>query len=193
MAGERTGRSIIAAAVAAVSVQVCAPSAAHAQADIRSNAPIDITADEAEVVNSKCLAIWRGSAEALQKDTRLRADTISVFSRPKGVSQNGQPACGGTDHIIADGHVYYVTPDQHVRGDKAVYTAASDEIVITGDVIVVRGQDVARGDRLTIKLSTKEARMDSKVTGAGQPGRVRGVFYPQEAQGAAPAAPAAKP
>jgi lipopolysaccharide export system protein LptA len=193
MAGERTLRSIIAVAATAA-VQICAPAPAHAQVDIRSNAPIDITADEAEVVNSKCLAIWRGSAEALQKDTRLRADTISVYSRPKGVSQNGQPACGGTDHIIADGHVYYVTPDQHVRGDKAVYSAAGDEIVITGDVIVVTGKDVARGDRLTIKLSTKEARMESNVTGAGRAGRVRGVFYPQEAaQAAVPTTPAPKP
>ena len=66
-----------------------------AQVDTRSNAPIDITANEAEVINSKCLAIWRGAAEALQGQARLRADTISVYSTPKGVGANGQPSCGG--------------------------------------------------------------------------------------------------
>ncbi|HEY5070668.1 MAG TPA: LptA/OstA family protein [Caulobacteraceae bacterium] len=167
-------------AAATVVIGACAPNAVRSQVDTRSNAPIDITADEAEVVSSKCVAIWRGSAEALQDNTRLRADTISVYSKPKGVGQNGQPACGGTDRVVADGRVYYVTPQQHVRGDHAVYSAATDEIVITGDVIVVQGKDVARGDRLTIKVSTREAKMESKVTGAGMPGRVRGVFYPEQ-------------
>jgi lipopolysaccharide export system protein LptA len=153
---------------------------AKAQLDTRSNAPIDITADEAEVIQSKCLAIWRGSAEAIQGDSRLRADTITVYSHPKGVGDNGQPACGGTDRVLADGNVYYVTPQQHVRGDKAVYTAADDEIVMTGDVIAVQGNDVARGDRMTIKVSTKEIKMESNITGAGKSGRVRGVFYPAQ-------------
>jgi len=64
--------------------------------------------------------------------------------------------------------------------------------VLTGDVVVVQGKDVARGDRLTIKVSTREARMYSNVTGAGKLGRVRGVFYPAKTD-TAPAAAAATP
>lgn len=165
--------------------------ARDASIETHSAAPIDITANEAEVVSSKCLAIWRGAAEALQDKTRLRADTISVYSHPKGESTNGQPACGGTDRIEADGNVYYVTADQRARGDHAVYTSATDEIVITGDVIVVQGKNVARGDRLVFKVSTREARMESSVVGAGRAGRVRGVFYPEKSSSAdkTPAAP----
>ncbi len=168
---------------------------AAAQVDTRSSAPIDITADQGEVDNAQCLAIWRGSAEALQGDARLRADTITVYSRPKGAAPSGgQPACGGTDRIVAEGHVFYVTPTQHVRGDKAVYSQASDEIVVTGDVIVVQGDDVARGQRLTINVNTHLARMEGATTGAGQPGRVRGVFYPDKANSATQAAaPAPEP
>lgn len=153
-----------------------------------SAAPIDITANEAEVVSSKCLAIWRGAAEALQDKTRLRADTISVYSRPKRVGANGQPACGGTDRIEAEGHVFYVTPERRARGDHAVYSAAADEITITGDVIVVQGVNVARADKLIIKVSTREARMESSVTGPGRAGRVRGVFYPEKSTPAADSA-----
>ncbi|MGI9169990.1 MAG: LptA/OstA family protein [Caulobacteraceae bacterium] len=164
--------------------------AATAQVGMSSNAPIDITANEAEVINSKCLAIWRGAAEALQDQTRLRADTISVYSTPKGVGANGQPACGGTDRIVADGHVYYVTPQQNARGDHAVYSAAADEIVITGDVIVVQGKDVARGDKLTLKVSPRQARLQSNAVGAGRLGRVRAVYFPDKAaQNAAPQSP----
>src|SRR4051812_27305593 len=92
-----------------------AAGAAQPQPLVDSKAPIDITADEAEVLTAKCVAIWRGSAEALQGKTRLRANTISVFSKPKGTQANGQPACGGTDRIEADGNVYYVTPTQNAR------------------------------------------------------------------------------
>ncbi len=176
------------------------------QVDTRSSAPIDITADQGEVDNTKCVAVWRGAAEALQGDTRLRADTITVYSHPKGAGANGQPSCGGTDRIVADGHVYYVTPQQHVRGDRAVYTEGSDEIVVTGDVIVVQGDDVARGEKLTIDTNTHVATMVGQTTGAGQLGRARGVFYPNNnnttgkagsAQGAAtavtPGAPTTPP
>jgi lipopolysaccharide export system protein LptA len=180
------------AAIAAACLSLA--TSAAAQLDTRSNGPIDITADQLAVTQSKCVAVWKGSAEAIQDDARLRADTITVYSRPKGVGDNGQAACGGTDRVVAEGNVYYVTPQQHVRGDKAVYATAADEIVITGDVIVVQGNNVARGDRLTIKVSTKEATMDSNVIGAGKTGRVRGVFYPDQ-NGQAPGQPraAAKP
>ena len=67
--------------------------------------------------------------------TPLRADTITVYSTPKGTDANGQPSCGGTDRIVADGNVFYVTPQQNARGDHAVYSKAADEIVITGDVV----------------------------------------------------------
>jgi lipopolysaccharide export system protein LptA len=181
--------ALIASGLAATFALTCGP-AAHAQLDTRSTAPIDTTADEMEVVNSKCLVIFRGAAEAMQGKSRLRAHTISVYSRPKGASANGQPNCGGTDRIEADGEVYFVTPEQNARGDHATYSAAADQIVMTGNVIVVQGNNVARGDRLTIQVSTKAAKLESNVHGRGQSHRVRGVFYPEKNNDqAAPASP----
>ena len=162
-----------------LTVLACAGSAA-AQIDTNSKAPIDITANTAEVQGSKCLAIWRGSAEALQAKARLRADTISVYSHPKGTSAGGQPDCGSTDRIVAEGHVYYVTADQRARADRAVYSASEDQIVMTGDVVVVQGQNVSRGNKLTIKVSTRQAVMD-----APSGGRVRAVIYPNQGDVAA--------
>jgi lipopolysaccharide export system protein LptA len=159
---------------------------AHAQIEARSNAPIDVTADQAEVIQSKCKAIWRGAAEAVQAQSRLRADTITVYSKPKAGAPNGQSACGGTDRIEADGHVYYVTADRNARGDHAVYTQADDHIVMTGDVIVVQGENVARGDKLIIDVANHEATMVSNATG-----RVRGVYFPD--QSPSPGAPKPSP
>ena len=170
----------------ALAAALCAAAPCAAQVDTHSKAPIDITADQAEVINAKCEAIWHGSAEAVQDKSRLRADTLTVYSRSKGQSSNGQPSCGGVDRIVADGHVFYVTPDQNARGDHAVYAQDSSQIVITGDVIVVKGEDVARGDKMVINTSTNEAQMQSNVTGAGKPGRVRAVVYPDKDNTSAP-------
>ena len=174
------------APTALAALTLLAASGARAQIETKSNAPIDITAAENEVQTAKCLAIWRGAVEALQGDSRLRSDTLTVYQAPKGVDASGQQSCGAIQKIVADGHVYYVTPDQHARGDHAVYVAADDQIVLTGDVIVVRGNDVARGDRLIINVTTKQFTLQSDTTGAGAPKRVRGVFYPDKTTGQTP-------
>jgi lipopolysaccharide export system protein LptA len=140
--------------------------------------PIDIAANEAEVLSAKCIVIWRGQAEARQGDSRLRADTLTVYSAPKPGGKDGQTACGAAERIVAEGTVYYVTADENARGDHAVYTAADDLVTLTGDVIVVKGNDVARGERLTINTTTKDARLDASP----RSGRVRGVFYPSPAE-----------
>ena len=185
----RAGVSARRARMAAMTLMATASVAgvAQAQIDSHSKSPIDITAERAEVSNSRCVAIWRGDAEAIQDKTHLRADTLTVYSRPnpraEGKTKTAEPgasSCGGADRIEAEGHVYYMTDDQNARGDHAVYSQAKDEIVMTGDVIVVQGQNVARGSRLTIKVSTHEATMDANVGADGKPGRVRAVFYPDK-------------
>jgi lipopolysaccharide export system protein LptA len=164
---------------------------AAAQLASSSNAPIDISSDESEVHSAQCLSIWRGQAEALQGDTRLRANVIEASAKQKGADASGQMRCGETDKIVADGDVYYVTPTQVAHGQHAVYTADADQIVLTGNVIVVQGKNVVRGDRLVIHVSTHEAHMESDVKGRGKPGRVRGVFYPN--QPGSPGAPGGAP
>ena len=79
----------------------------------------------------------------------------------------------GESRIEASGNVYFVTPEQTIRGDRAVYTTADDMIVVTGDVILTQGQNVLTGSRLTYNVRTETARIE-----AGGQGRIRGVFYP---------------
>lgn len=156
---------------------------ASAQIARNSDAPLDMTADELEVVNTQCLAIWRGSAEALQADSRLRAAVIRIYSKAGGGGAAGSN-CGALDHMEADGDVYYVTPQQRVRSNSAVYDSASDQITMTGDVVAVQGKNVLRGERLTIVVKTGAAQMQTSVRGRNKPGRVRGVFYPNQTQAA---------
>jgi lipopolysaccharide export system protein LptA len=159
---------------------ICAAPAA-AQLAQNSDAPVDLTADELEVVNADCTAIWRGSAEALQDTSRLRADTLKIYNVRGAPKAGGTgPSCGDVDKMEAQGHVYYVTPQQRVRSNDAVYQAASTTIVFTGDVVAVQGLNVLRGERLTVNTTTGQAQMQTNAKGRNTPGRVRGVFYPKQ-------------
>jgi lipopolysaccharide export system protein LptA len=179
-----------AAAVFAASLLGAAP--AWAQLAKNSDAPVDMTADELEVVNTQCLAIWRGSAEALQDDSRLRADILKIYNKSRGPAKPGETSqsCGALDHMEAQGNVFYVTPQQRVRGNAATYNSATTTITFTGDVVAAQGQNVIRGERMVINTATGQGQMQTDVKGRNKPGRVRGVFYPnQHQQAPAPAAP----
>jgi lipopolysaccharide export system protein LptA len=155
-----------------------------------SSAPVDISADEQEVINSQCKTIFRGAVEVLQDKARMRAATMTVYNRRKVAGKTSSPTgnadCGDVDRVEADGNVFYVTPEQTVRGDHAVYDYATDTVVVTGDVVAVQGQDVARGDRMTIKTKTNDVKMESNATGRGKT-RVRAVLYPDQNKDKKPA------
>lgn len=123
--------------------------------------PIMWGADQVAVTPTS-LAL-RGRAELTQGDSRIRADRV-----------DGTIANGDLSRVEATGNVYFVTPEQTIRGDRAVYTPANDTIVLTGDVILTQGENVMTGGRLTYNTRTEAAQMDG-----GGSGRVQGVFHPQ--------------
>ncbi|WP_374575342.1 LptA/OstA family protein [Phenylobacterium sp.] len=186
---KRSAAAGVLAALVAPAFLAAAP--AQAQLAQNSHAPVDMTADELEVVNAQCLAIWRGSVEALQDNARLRADVLKIYNKPGSATRtsSGGSSCGTLDRMEASGSVYYVTPTQRVRGDNAVYQADADTITFTGDVVATQGKNVLRGERLVIQVATGQAQMETSVKGRNKPGRVRGVFYPNDKTQDQPAAP----
>ena len=161
----------------ALAFTVLAPLSAHAQLARNSRAPVDITADQLELVNSQCAAIYRGGAEALQETSRLRADQLKILYAP---GAGGKDGCSSELlSMEATGTVFYVTPEQRVRGDRAVYEARTQVLTVTGSVVASRGQDVMKGDRLVVNTATGDARMEAGG-GAGSQ-RVRTVIFPGDA------------
>ncbi len=160
-----------------------------AQIATNSKAPVDVVADQVETSNSGCTAVYTGSAEALQDNARLRADVLRLFLKPggkpakpakPGTTSNGTGNCGDMQRMEAEGSVYYVTPDQRVRANKAVYEADSTTITMTGDVVAVRGQNVMRGDRMVFNTDTGAGQVTGTAKGRGAKDRPRGVFYPSQ-------------
>lgn len=150
-----------------------------AQAQISAKGgPIDVTSDHLSADNTNNMATYQGHVEALQDGNRMRSDLLNVYFKPhadKGAAsgKDSGPTSGMSkiDHMEAIGNVYFVTPTQVIRGDKAVWTQADDTIVVTGQVVMTQGQDVMRGTRLVYHHSTGQSTMDSDT------GRVRSIFY----------------
>ena len=165
--------------IALVGAVLAIASPAAAQLASRSDAPVDITADEFEVLNGQCQGIWRGKAEALQDTTRLRADVLKIFYKTGPAKPGGSgSACGDMDRMEAQGSVYYVTPQQKVRSDAAVYEAGSTTITLIGNVVAVEGNNVLTGDRMVFNTQTGSGQMQGSSKGGKT--RPRGVFYPSQ-------------
>lgn len=138
----------------------------------------------------------------MSSGARLTCDLLTIYSYGPGEGPNapppGQPAPAkpppasqATDdtstssikQMIAEGHVFYVTQNETVKGDHGVYDAEPDTITMTGNVVAVQGKDVARGDTMIIDRKSGHTTMISDATGRNKPNRVRAVIYNQGGQG----------
>ena len=176
-------------AVLSVLALAALPVAGHAQAQpAPGDSWVDITGDKAEYDTASHTAVYKGNVEALDTGgARLISDVLDIFmakdapaapSKAKPSAAPSTTAVGGSvEKLIAEGHVFYVTPDQTAAGDHAVYEAASGTIVMTGNVVLKQGDNVLTGDKVTVNMATNHAELDSNAQGRNVPGRVRGVFY----------------
>ena len=154
----------------AVAIALLASGAA-AQID-PGGGPIGVNGDALDLDQEAGRISYIGRAEVTQGDNRLRSDRIDAYSEG-----DGEGLGSGVDRIEAIGNVYFVTPEQTMRGDRAVFVVATNTITVTGDVILSQGRNVITGSRLTYNTETGRARMEGAPTAAGN--RVRGVFYPE--------------
>lgn len=143
----------------------------------RSSAPFMVNADRVEFEEPRGLISYIGRAEGIQGENRLRADRFDVYYNRSGDESSAVTSMSGLNRIEVTGDVYFVTPEQVVRGDRAVYTAANDTLVVNGDVILRQGENVMTGSSLSINIGSGRAHMEGAPAGnAGR--RVQGVFYP---------------
>lgn len=133
-------------------------------------------ADRIESVESENAAYLVGNVDIQQGDARLRADRVTIKFNKAAGGQNSGLASGFGDvrQIIAEGNVFYVTPEMKAKGDVGVYEHATDTITMTGNVALMRERDVAEGQSLKIEVSNRRTILD------GGSGRARMLVTPDE-------------
>ncbi len=166
-----------AAAVAAIALAL-AVGAARAQIEpgptYDTSLPIEITADSLDVENARQVATFRGNVDAVQGELNLRADQLIVYYRSESNNQNSIRL------IEAEGNVFLSSPTEMAQGEKGVYNVDADTIELIGSVILTRGDNVIRGDRLVMNLSTGQSKVVSDTAASGGQGRVKALFVPKK-------------
>ena len=181
------GRLAIVLAAFAASA-VLAP--AHAQMGGSGDA-VEVKGDNLEYFQADGRAIYTDNVLVTQGGAQLTTDKLTVIcaraEAPAGERQEAQP-CEEIRQLVAENNVLYTAPDLKIRGDRAEYDYPTDTIVITGDVIMARGNEaVIRGTRIVYNVSQGVTRMT-----AGSD-RVSGVFIPQQRNPDQPSSPAPTP
>jgi len=134
------------------------------------NGPVMVGGDSMHMDEIAHTQTVTGRVEVMQDDARLRADKVVITRQP---GPNGK-GFGEVISIVASGNVYYVTPESTMKGEQAVYTKATDQMVLTGDVILTQNQNVTTGTRLVYDLTQKTTSFDAGT------GRVKAIIYPDK-------------
>ncbi|GLK77015.1 hypothetical protein GCM10008171_22690 [Methylopila jiangsuensis] len=168
----------------------------------RSNEPVNVEADNLEVREKDQAAIFSGNVQVVQGDSTLRSKQLTIFyygdqNKPAagGADDKSRPTQGATSgpagtpsapqgrdirRLEAEGNVVVTSKDQKATGQRGVFDMPSNTVTLTGGVVVSQGENVIRGDRLHVDLTTQRSRIESAGGGGG---RVQGVFKPGNREG----------
>ncbi len=160
-----------AAIVSAFAISALAPTAGLAQIG-SGGGPIDLNGDRTELLEDQQIWRWIGNVDVRQGDARLLADTMDIHY---AAGDDGRPA--DILRIVALGSVSYITAEEIARADRGVYDADSGVIKLSGNLSVLRGDDVLVGGSLTYNPSTGRSVITAPPAGGDAAGgRVRAVF-----------------
>ncbi|MFN4025725.1 MAG: LptA/OstA family protein [Hyphomonas sp.] len=150
--------------------------AAPAHAQISSDGgPIYINSERTESIERENTVLMVGNVDIRQGTARLRADKVTILFTGRGEGEAASSVVGGfgqISRILAEGNVYYVTPELKAKGDRGVYELATDTITMTGNVALMRERDVAEGQTLRMEISNRRTTLE------GGGGRTRMVIDP---------------
>jgi lipopolysaccharide export system protein LptA len=103
-----------------------------------------------------------------------------------------KPGPGGQQQIKrleAWNGVVVTQKDQTATGEKGIFDMKSNTVTLLGNVVMTQQQNVLRGDRLVVDLTTGVSRVEA---GNGKE-RVQGLFLPASGGPIGPGAPDKKP
>jgi lipopolysaccharide export system protein LptA len=136
--------------------------------------PVKIQAGALELRDKDKIATFTGDVHVVQGDTDLRCKVLVVFYEEEPGQPSmpaAQPGPGGQQQIRrmeAKGGVVVTQKDQTAVGDLGEFEMRANTVTLTGNVVVTQGQDVVRGHKLVVDLTTGVSKFDG--------GRVDALF-----------------
>ena len=140
--------------------------------------PVKITSATLEVRDKSKMATFSGDVHVIQGETEVRCQVLVVFyDDDKDAKEKSAPKKapeGGRNQQIrrmeARGNVVVTQKEQRAVGERAEFDMRSNTVTMIGNVVVTKGDDVLRGQRMVVDLTTGVSRVESGG------GRVEGIF-----------------
>lgn len=127
-------------------------------------------------------ATFIGNVHVVQGDSTLRCKTLVVYydeeTAPVATSKAGHANNQKIKKLDAKGDVVIVQKDQTATGDNGSFDMKTNIAVLTGHVVVTQGENVVRGEKLVVNMSTGVSRVEG--------GRVESLFSPSKPPPALP-------
>jgi lipopolysaccharide export system protein LptA len=177
-------RALAAGMAIVVASAICAPDAIAQNNQGPPNAlqgfsqnrdqPVKIRAVSLDVRDKDKTATFTGDVYVLQGDTEMRCKVLVVSYEAETVTRTADAAAPGpvSDRqvrlIEAKGDVVVVQKDENATGDAATFNMRENTVTLVGNVVVTRGSNVLRGQRLVVDLTSGVSKMDG--------GRIDGIF-----------------
>lgn len=120
--------------------------------------PLEIRSEELNIEQNTGEATFSGSVIATQGNLILTAVTVVVEYALKNSRMTSE-----MKKLTANKDVTIVSDTQSAVANKVVYDIISENIIMTGDVILKEGLSATSGDKLTINLNTGSRRMEGNV------------------------------
>ena len=120
--------------------------------------PLEIRSKELNIEQNTGRATFSGNVIATQGNLILTAVTIVVEYALKNSRMTSE-----MKKLTANKDVTIVSDTQSAVANKLVYDIISENIIMTGDVILKEGLSATSGDKLTINLNTGSRRMEGNV------------------------------
>lgn len=151
--------------------------------------PVHIESATLVVRDKEKIATFSGDVKVVQGDTTMRSKTLVVFydedkeeqgkaAAKTKTMQAATPGPGGQQKIKrleAHGSVVVLQKDQTATGELGTFDMKANTVTLSGGVMMTQGQNVLRGDRLIVDLTSGVSRVESGKNGQG---RVQGLFLP---------------
>lgn len=159
--------------------------------NVQGDQPIAIESDQLDVDDAKALATFSGNVSVSQGETLIKTSKLMVYyvkapaadakapaaAKPKAEAPKGALPGGNNqiDRIEASGKVYIKSTDQVATAETANFDMKTQLAVLTGNVVLSQGENVARGPKLTIHMDTGIAQF------SGVPGtRIKMLMAPDQ-------------
>ncbi len=168
--------------------------------------PIKISSASLEVRDKDKVATFSGDVHLVQGDTTLRSKTLLVFYNDEDAPKPAKPPppiAGAPDappisqqirRVEAKGGVFVTQKDQTATGESGVFDMQANTVTLLGNVVISQGQNVVKGDRLTVDLTSGTSRVECgksqgqcRVQALIQPGSMRDKPAADAAAAPAPA------